>query len=66
MKEEMLVVPKLYVPIPTCMLHVIDNDSGQELPRVFHKVAPYVYKRNKVCICIFSHVAAYQSFKNIL
>ncbi|XP_025099309.1 androglobin-like isoform X4 [Pomacea canaliculata] len=46
-KEEMLVVPKLYVPIPTCMLHVIDNDSGQELPRVFHKVAPYVYKRNK-------------------
>ncbi|KAK3803170.1 hypothetical protein RRG08_067346 [Elysia crispata] len=46
-KEEMLVVPRMYVPISTCMLRVIDNDTGQEIPRVFQKVAPYVYKRNK-------------------
>lgn len=44
----MLVVPRLYVPINTCMLRVIDNDTGMEIPRVFQKVAPYIYKRNKV------------------
>ena len=47
-KEETLAVPRLYVPIPTCMLRVIDNDTGRDLPSVFQKVAPYVYKRNKV------------------
>ena len=47
--EEMLCVPKLHVPIPTCMLRVVNNDTGEEIPRVFQKVAPYVYKRNKVC-----------------
>ncbi|CAL1548032.1 unnamed protein product [Lymnaea stagnalis] len=46
-KEEMLVVPKLYVPINTCMLRVINNDTYEEIPRVFQKVAPYVYKKNK-------------------
>ena len=46
--EEMLAVPKLYVPISTCMLRVINNDTGEEIPRVFQKVAPYVYKKNRV------------------
>ncbi|XP_064627067.1 androglobin-like isoform X5 [Lineus longissimus] len=46
--EETLVVPKLYVPIPTCMLRVINNDTSEEIPRVFQKVAPYVYKKNKL------------------
>ncbi|XP_076467316.1 androglobin-like isoform X4 [Babylonia areolata] len=46
-KEETLVVPRLYVPIPTCMLRVIDNDTGKQLPSVFQKVAPYIYKRNR-------------------
>ncbi|ESO89380.1 hypothetical protein LOTGIDRAFT_229226 [Lottia gigantea] len=46
-KEEMLAVPKLYVPINTCLLRVINNDTGEELPKVFQKVAPYVYKKNK-------------------
>ncbi|KAL3881172.1 hypothetical protein ACJMK2_027629 [Sinanodonta woodiana] len=45
--EEMLAVPKLYVPINTCMLRVINNDTGEEIPRVFQKVAPYVYKKNR-------------------
>ncbi|OWF38911.1 Androglobin [Mizuhopecten yessoensis] len=45
--EEMLVVPKLYVPINTCMLRVINNDNGEEIPKVFQRVAPYVYKKNK-------------------
>lgn len=47
-QEPMLVVPKLYVSIPTCMLRVIDNDTGEEIPRVFQRVAPFEYKRNKV------------------
>ena len=47
--EEMLCVPKLtFGPGPTCMLRVVNNDTGEEIPRVFQKVAPYVYKRNKV------------------
>ncbi|XP_022081747.1 androglobin-like [Acanthaster planci] len=46
-QEPMLVVPKLYVSIPTCMLRVIDNDTGEEIPRVFQRVAPYEYKHNK-------------------
>lgn len=46
--EEMLAVPKLYVPINTCLLRVVNNDNGEEIPRVFQKVAPYVYKKNRV------------------
>lgn len=44
----MLAVPKLYVPINTCLLRVVNNDNGEEIPRVFQKVAPYVYKKNRV------------------
>ena len=47
-QEPMLVVPKLYVSVPTCMLRVVDNDTGEEIPRVFQRVAPYEYTRNKV------------------
>ena len=50
----MLCVPKIYVPIATCMLRVINNDTNKEIPRVFQKVAPYVYKKNKVCIVALS------------
>ncbi|XP_077977911.1 androglobin-like isoform X2 [Glandiceps talaboti] len=46
-QEPMLLVPKLYVSIPTCMLRVVDNDTGEEIPRVFQRVAPFEYKRNK-------------------
>ncbi|XP_067675678.1 androglobin-like isoform X1 [Haliotis asinina] len=46
-REEMLAVPKLYVPVNTCMLRVVNNDTGEEIPRVFQKVAPYVYKKNR-------------------
>ncbi len=48
MAEEMLCVPKLYASISTCMLRVVNNDTAEEIPRVFQKVAPYVYKKNKV------------------
>ena len=43
-------VPKLYVSLPTCLLRVVDNDSGEELTRVFQKVAPNNLKKNKVSL----------------
>ncbi|XP_036438197.1 androglobin [Colossoma macropomum] len=45
--KAMLLVAKIYSPLPACILHVIDNDTGEELPRVFHRVEPYVYTPNK-------------------
>ncbi|BFZ09751.1 hypothetical protein BsWGS_12792 [Bradybaena similaris] len=46
-KEDMLVVPTVSVPVNTCRLHVIDNDTGTELRRTLNRVAPCVYKKNK-------------------
>ena len=48
--EPVLTVPKLYVSLPTCLLRVVDNDSGEELTRVFQKVAPNNLKKNKVSL----------------
>uniref|UniRef100_A0A669P8W9 Androglobin n=1 Tax=Phasianus colchicus TaxID=9054 RepID=A0A669P8W9_PHACC len=45
--EEMLIVPKMYTTIPSCRLHVIDNDTLEEMPHVFLKVAPHIYPKNK-------------------
>ncbi|XP_073348559.1 androglobin [Pagrus major] len=44
--EEMLLVPKIYSPIPKCLLHIINNDTGEEL--VFNKPANHVYQPNKL------------------
>ncbi|CAK6961915.1 LOW QUALITY PROTEIN: androglobin [Scomber scombrus] len=46
--KEMLLVPKVYSPIPNCLLHVINNDTGEELDMVFNKVVPHVYQPNKL------------------
>ncbi|NWQ88701.1 ADGB protein, partial [Burhinus bistriatus] len=45
--EDMLIVPKVYTTIPSCRLHVVDNDTLEEMPHVFFKVAPRVYPKNK-------------------
>ncbi|XP_055728098.1 androglobin isoform X3 [Salvelinus fontinalis] len=45
--KEMLLVAKVYSPVSSCLLHVIDNSTGQELPRVFQRVEPHVYKHNQ-------------------
>ncbi|KAK4824678.1 hypothetical protein QYF61_017258 [Mycteria americana] len=45
--EDMLIVPKVYTTIPSCRLHVVDNDTLEEMPYVFFKVAPHVYPKNK-------------------
>ena len=47
MSERVLAVPKLYINIPTCLLRVIDNDTGDELPRVFQRVTPQLMQPNK-------------------
>ncbi|XP_071335416.1 androglobin isoform X2 [Trachinotus anak] len=46
--QEMLLVPKIYSPIPNCLLHVINNDTGEELDMVFNKLATHVYQPNKL------------------
>ena len=46
--EPVLFVPKLYINIPSCVLRVVDNDTGDELPRVFMRVVPRVLQKNKV------------------
>ncbi|XP_015772196.1 PREDICTED: androglobin-like [Acropora digitifera] len=45
--EPVLMVPKLNISLPTCLLRVVDNDSGEELTRVSQKVAPNNLKKNK-------------------
>ncbi|XP_072535145.1 androglobin isoform X2 [Salminus brasiliensis] len=45
--KPLLLVPKMYSPLRTCLLHVINNDTGEELPRVFNRVEPRIYTPNK-------------------
>ncbi|CAG09127.1 unnamed protein product [Tetraodon nigroviridis] len=41
--EEMLLMPKVYSPIPNCRLHIINNDTGEKLDMLVN-----VYQPNKV------------------
>lgn len=45
--KEMLLVPIIFSPVSNCCLHVVNNDTGEEIERL--KVLPHVYKPNKVC-----------------
>ncbi|XP_028996143.1 androglobin isoform X2 [Betta splendens] len=44
--KEMLLVTNVFSQIPNCLLHVINNDTGQEVEMVFGKPAPHIYKPN--------------------
>lgn len=46
--EEMLLSPKIYSPITNYLLHIINNDTGEELDIPFNKAAPHIYRPNKV------------------
>uniref|UniRef100_A0AAV2KG87 Androglobin n=1 Tax=Knipowitschia caucasica TaxID=637954 RepID=A0AAV2KG87_KNICA len=46
--EDILVVPKVTLQISTCVLHVINNDSGEEVGNICNKVVPYVYRPNQL------------------
>ncbi|XP_037585425.1 androglobin [Cebus imitator] len=45
--QDMILVPKVYTTLPTCILHVVNNDTMEQVPKVFQKVVPYLYTRNK-------------------
>ncbi|EDV24483.1 uncharacterized protein TRIADDRAFT_56318 [Trichoplax adhaerens] len=46
-QESVLMIPKLTIPLQSCHLRVVNNDNGEELPRVFQHVAPSPLKKNK-------------------
>lgn len=46
--QDMILVPKVYTTLPICMLHVVNNDTMEQVPKVFQKVVPYLYPKNKV------------------
>lgn len=47
-QEQVLLLPKLYCNLNNCLLRVINNDTYKEIPKVFNKVSPYTYCKNKV------------------
>lgn len=46
--KEILLVPKVSSSLPSCVLHVINNDTGEKLETVFNKVVPHVYQPNQL------------------
>lgn len=46
--QDMILVPKVYTTLPVCMLHIVNNDTMEQVPKVFQKVVPYHYTKNKV------------------
>ncbi|XP_053447366.1 androglobin isoform X2 [Nycticebus coucang] len=45
--QDMILVPKVYTTLPVCMLHVVNNDTMEQVPKMFQKVMPYFYTKNK-------------------
>lgn len=46
--QDMILVPKVYTTLPVCMLHIVNNDTMEQVPKVFQKVVPCLYTKNKV------------------
>lgn len=44
----MIILPKVYTTLPICLLHVVNNDTMEQVPTVFQKVVPCLYPKNKV------------------
>ncbi|VFV25448.1 calpain-7-like [Lynx pardinus] len=45
--QDMILLPKVYTTLPVCVLHVVNNDTMEQVPKVFQKVVPYHYTKNK-------------------
>ncbi|XP_076999521.1 androglobin isoform X2 [Tamandua tetradactyla] len=45
--QDMILVPKVYTTLPVCLLHVVNNDTLEQVPKAFQKVVPHLYTRNK-------------------
>ena len=46
--DPVLVQPKLYCNLSNHILRVVNNDTYHEIPKVFNKVSPYTYTKNRV------------------
>ncbi|XP_061668674.1 androglobin isoform X2 [Syngnathoides biaculeatus] len=46
--KETLLLPKVYSPVPYSRLHVINNDTGEELSKLITRVPPLVYQPNEL------------------
>lgn len=47
-QKPVFLLPKLYTNLSNCIVKVINNDTYQEIPKVFNKVCPFTYAKNKV------------------
>ncbi|XP_054553882.1 androglobin isoform X2 [Talpa occidentalis] len=45
--QDMILLPKVYTTLPVCMLHIVNNDTMEQVPKVFQRVVPYLYTKNK-------------------
>ncbi|XP_045661250.1 androglobin [Ursus americanus] len=45
--QDVILLPKVYTTLPVCVLHVVNNDTMEQVPKVFQKVVPYHYTKNK-------------------
>ena len=59
-------LPKLYSSLNGCLLRVIDNDNYKEVPKVFNKVSPYTYSKNKVVLKLSISFESINFFLNYL
>lgn len=48
MPEDQVLVPHLQCSLNTSLLRVIDNDTGVEVPSIFHCIQPHLFSKNKV------------------
>ncbi|XP_077568296.1 androglobin [Stigmatopora nigra] len=46
--KETLLLPKVYSPVPYSRLHVINNDTGEELSKLITRVPSLVYQPNEL------------------
>ncbi|XP_077408038.1 androglobin isoform X2 [Vanacampus margaritifer] len=46
--KETLLLPNVYSPVPYSRLHVINNDTGEELSKLITRVPPLVYQPNEL------------------
>ncbi|XP_055088381.1 androglobin [Periophthalmus magnuspinnatus] len=62
--NEILLVPKVSSQLSSCVLHVINNDTGEELNTVFNNVVPYVYHPNQLGYTFLAEAVSESSTTN--
>ncbi|XP_061610658.1 androglobin isoform X1 [Phyllopteryx taeniolatus] len=59
--KETLLLPKVYSPVPYSRLHVINNDTGEELNKLITRVPPLLYQPNELGYTFFAEVLTPES-----